>query len=72
MSLNPTELDVIALLEDLPQHRLRRGQVGTLVARLGPGVFEVEFSDDSGKTYALVSLAEGQFLNLIAEPAKAA
>jgi uncharacterized protein DUF4926 len=43
-----------------------------LVARLGPGVFEVEFSDDSGKTYALVSLAEGQFLNLIAEPAKAA
>lgn len=69
---NPSELDVIALLEDLPQHRLRRGQVGTLVAQLGPGVFEVEFSDDLGRTYALVSLAEGQFLNLIAEPAKAA
>jgi hypothetical protein len=72
MPLNPCELDVIALLEDLPQHRLRRGQVGTLVVQLGPGVFEAEFSDDLGRTYALVSLAEGQFLNLISEPAKAA
>src|SRR2546428_12205711 len=45
-------LDVVALTEDLPQRRLCRGQVGTVVEELAPGVFEVEFSDDNGHTYA--------------------
>ena len=33
-------LDAVALLEDLPQQRLQRGQVGTLVEILAPGVYE--------------------------------
>jgi hypothetical protein len=45
-------LSVVALLEDISEKGLLRGQVGTIVERLAPGVYEVEFSDDSGQTYA--------------------
>ncbi len=51
-------LDVVALVEDLPERHLVRGQVGTVVEALGPGVFEVEFSDDEGHTYATLALAQ--------------
>jgi hypothetical protein len=57
-------LDVVALLEDLPAKGLRRGQVGTVVESLAPGVFEVEFSDSKGKTYASVALRSNQLLVL--------
>lgn len=60
----PKLLDVVALLEDLPQRSLVRGQVGTIVESLGPGVFEIEFSDNDGRTYATLSLRESQFLVL--------
>jgi hypothetical protein len=43
-------LSVVALLEDLPEQGLVRGQVGTVVETWAPGVYEVEFSDDNGKT----------------------
>ena len=49
-------LDVVALLEDLPAKGLVRGQVGTVVELLAPGVFEVEFSDDQGQAYAMLAL----------------
>ena len=52
-------LDDVALLEDLPEHGLQRGQVGTVVEELAPGVFEVEFSDSDGRTYALLPLKPG-------------
>jgi hypothetical protein len=45
-------LDVVAVTEDLPQRGLSRGQVGTVVETLAPGVFEVEFCDNAGRTYA--------------------
>ncbi len=45
-------MSVVALLEDDRRHNLRRGQVGTVVERLRPGMYEVEFSDDDGRTYA--------------------
>ncbi|MGA2577310.1 MAG: DUF4926 domain-containing protein [Bryobacteraceae bacterium] len=53
---------VVALLEDIPQKGLLRGQVGTVVESLAPGVYEVEFSDDSGQTYASVALHFGQLM----------
>ena len=56
--------DVVALLEDLPAHVLIRGQVGTIVEKLSPDVFEVEFSDNSGRTYATLALKPSQFLVL--------
>ena len=42
-------LDIVALLENLPELNLYRGQVGTIVEEYEPGVFEVEFSDNTGK-----------------------
>lgn len=50
------ELDVVALLKDLPERKLVAGQVGTVVEILGDGVFEVDFSDDDGRTYATLAL----------------
>ena len=61
-------LDVVALLEDLPEKKLRRGQVGTIVEELAPNVFEVEFSDHLGQTYALLPLKSEQLLLLYNEP----
>lgn len=57
-------LSVVALLEDLPEKGLRRGQVGTIVESLAPGIYEVEFSDDSGRTYASLALRTDQLMLL--------
>lgn len=62
-------LDVVALTEDVPGCDLLRGQVGTVVESLGPGVFEVEFVDNDGRTYATVSLHARQLLVLHYQPA---
>lgn len=53
-------LQTVALLEDLPEHGLIRGQVGTIVEDLAPGVYEVEFSDNDGRTYAMLPLRAEQ------------
>ena len=55
---------VVALLEDVPERGLRRGQVGTVVEPLAPGVFEVEFSDNNGRTYATLALRADQLIVL--------
>lgn len=61
-------LSVVALMRDLPDLGLVRGQVGTIVELLGPAAFEVEFSDDDGRTYAVVALQAGELLRLYHEP----
>jgi len=61
-------LSVVALLEDVPERGLLRGQVGTVVESLGPGVYEVEFSDGSGQTYASLGLRSDQLIRLHHEP----
>ncbi len=57
-------LDVVALTEDIPEQNLRRGEVGTIVEILAPGIFEIEFSDDSGEAYAFASLRAEQLIPL--------
>lgn len=57
-------LDTVALLEDLPQRNLKQGEVGTVVEILAPDVFEVEFSDDEGQTYAMFALRNDQLILL--------
>lgn len=61
-------LDVVALTEDLPQKNLFRGQVGTVVELLAPDVFEVEFSNDNGQTYAMLALRADQLMVLHYQP----
>lgn len=65
-------LDVVALTEDLRQAKLRRGQVGTVVERLSPDTYEVEFSDNEGRTYASAAVAERNLMILRYDPAHAA
>jgi len=57
-------LDVIALTADVEAEGLRRGTVGTVVEQWKEGVFEVEFSDNSGSAYALVALRPEQMMKL--------
>jgi hypothetical protein len=62
-------LDVVALVVDLPQYNLWRGQVGTVVETLAEGTaFEVEFSDRKGRTYESLGLRPDQFIVLRFEP----
>lgn len=61
-------LDVVALLEDVPNCQLYRGQVGTIVEVYEPTVFEVEFSDLNGRAYAIETLTENQLMVLYHHP----
>jgi hypothetical protein len=57
-------LDTVALVDDVPERELKRGEVGTVVEILASDVFEVEFSDDEGQTYAELALRADQIIAL--------
>ena len=61
-------LSVVALTEDLSERGLLRGQVGTIVEKLAPGIYEVEFSDDAGQTYAVAPVPFALLMQLHHEP----
>jgi hypothetical protein len=65
-------LDTVALAHDLPDHALVRGQVGTVVELLEPCVFEIEFSDDQGRTYAMLPLQADELIVLHTAPVSTA
>ena len=60
--------DIVALKSNLPDRNLLAGQVGTIVEILAPEVYEVEFSDDDGQTYATQALPANQLLKLHYKP----
>lgn len=60
-------LDTVALDADLPERNLKRGELGTVVEILAPNVFEVEFSDDDGQTYAELALRADQVVPLYSQ-----
>lgn len=57
-------LETVALLQDIPSRKLKRGEVGTVVEILAPDVCEVEFCDDEGQTYAELALRGVQIIPL--------
>ncbi len=61
---SPSLLDVVALLNELPAHRLARGQVGTIVEQLDDKTLLVEFSDDQGRAYAVAPCPQSDLLVL--------
>jgi hypothetical protein len=61
-------LSLVALLEDISDKDLLRGQVGTVVETLAPRVFEVDFSDDNGQTYATRAVRADQLMRLHYRP----
>lgn len=64
-------LDVVALIDDLEERGLVTGQVGTVVEVLDNGVFEVEFCDNNGRTYATLALRDDQLMALYYSPVAA-
>ncbi len=57
-------LDVVALLKEKPENKLLRGQIGTVVERYSDTEFEVEFSDNNGKTISMLTLATEEVMLL--------
>ena len=64
------ENDLVALLVDLPDKRLRRGDVGTVIEVFGrtehhPGGYLIEFVTEAGEVYAHADVTdESQLVQL--------
>ncbi len=67
MTRRPQALDVVALLRDLPDFGLEKGQVGTVVDDAGATLL-VEFSDADGEAFATPTLAAADLMVLRFEP----
>jgi hypothetical protein len=65
------ELDVVALLSDRPERGLVAGQVGTVVQSLADDHFEVEFSGNDGRAYAMAPLPARELMVLHHAPVTA-
>ncbi len=61
-------LGAVALLSDLPERGLVRGQVGTIVEPLNEATALVEFSDNEGRAYAIVPCPREALLVLRTAP----
>ncbi len=61
------ELDTVVLDRDLPEHRLRRGDLGAVVQVYEPDGLEVEFVTATGRTQALVTLRQSDVREIGAE-----
>lgn len=63
---------VVALTEDLPSLGLSRGQMGTVIEKLSPDAYEVEFSGENGETYATAAIEGSKLMRLHREPVSTA
>lgn len=57
-------LDVVALTVDKPEHKLMRGEIGTVVECYPEDGYEVEFVAQDGYTYALVTFRGNELIPL--------
>jgi hypothetical protein len=58
------ELHTIALLKDIPEKNLFRGDVGAVVSDLSDTAVEVEFVDKKGRTSVLATLEKKDLIRL--------
>jgi hypothetical protein len=56
--------NVVALNLDIPEHGLKRGQVGTVVEVLDNDIFEVEFASNDGGPYEMAALTSAELIPL--------
>jgi hypothetical protein len=61
------QLECVVLERDIPEHRLRRGDVGTVVEVYPRGGAEVEFVRASGRTQAVLTLSAEQVRKIAAD-----
>lgn len=64
------ELETVALLKNIPEKGLFRGDVGVIVSVLSDHVAEVEFTDNTGKTRVLTTLNIDDLIRLRLENVK--
>lgn len=57
-------LNTVALTQNLPELGLYKGQVGTIIEIYKLTVFEVEFVDRNGKTYAVETVNTNQVIRI--------
>ena len=50
--------DLVVLTHDMPDHKLRAGDVGTVVHSYRVGAYEVEFVSADGETLAVLTVTE--------------
>lgn len=55
--MNIAQYDTVVLDRDVPEHGLKRGDLGAVVEVYGPDAIEVEFVMASGHTQALIELS---------------
>ena len=72
LQANPKLLDVVALLDAVPDCGLVRGQVGTVVEVYDEENVEVEFVEDSGRTTAQETLPTRLLMVLVYDRAASA
>lgn len=61
-------LDTVALARDLPEHKLKQGDLGAVVEVYAPNGLEVEFVKGSGHTQALVTLKTSDVRAVLTKP----
>ena len=61
-------LDVVVLLADRPQEKIRTGSLGTIVETFADGTYLVEFADLNGVAYAMPVLPANQLMKVHQEP----
>jgi len=57
-------LDIVALLKNLPEENLKRGDIGTIVEILDENNFLVEFSDSNGRTVKMAEMESSILMKL--------
>jgi len=62
LDLKIHEYDVVALLIDVPEFKLTRGDLGAVMLNDVPGELLVEFSNPVGETIAVLELGEADVI----------
>lgn len=62
------ELSTVALLKDLPEKGLRKGDVGTVVVELSDKMVEVEFVNKDGSTRSIAPVPVKLLIKLNLDP----
>ena len=65
-------LDVVALVQDLPDRQLYKGQVGTIIEELDKHTALVEFAELNGVAYAIQPIHHDLLMQLYHAPKLAA
>lgn len=66
------EHDVVALIQDIPEFGLRKGDVGTIVVTGIQGWEEVEFTNGLGETTVMTAIEHSKLIKLHFEVLQAA